>query len=164
MVKMHNTVKIIFSFKPLRDIRNLLCIFHINFNAAPINFWLVFLGLNQSEHTIPLPIISCRSGHRSYEHRLSEWHMSLLRASSDCQLDERMLFWWPSARYYVTFLAFFLLWLLFICFPSLVLLHSCIHTIVHSLPVVPGHCRSHDFTRHSSHTQPFLIAASSHGT
>ena len=30
--------------------------------------------------------------------------------------------------------------------------------------MVPGNCRLHDFTRHSSHTQPFLVAASSHGT
>ena len=29
--------------------------------------------------------------------------------------------------------------------------------------MVPGYCRSHDFTRHGSHTQPFLVAASSHG-
>ena len=39
--------------------------------------------------------------------RLSEWHKTLLRGSSDCQLDERMLLWWLSAKYYVTLLVIF---------------------------------------------------------
>ena len=38
------------------------------------------------------------------------------------------------------------------------------YATVHLFPVVPGHCRSQDLTRHGSHAQPFLAAASSHGT
>ena len=38
------------------------------------------------------------------------------------------------------------------------------YATVHLFPVVPGHCRSQDLTRHVSNAQPFLAAASSHGT
>ena len=33
-----------------------------------------------------------------------------------------------------------------------------------SLPMIPGHCRLHNFTRNGSHTQLFMAGASSHGT